>query len=143
METELGAVVAQVDIGKNALTGRFQQFQLTEGDLPGVEGVLTIEERESGFSLITVQMEGSIEGENHPVTLNFGSIHDQHSLAGTLNPVDGTSGISRTHLEQLNGELIVSYQSLVDFQGFLRVHLGEGTDMSTIMAQGNIAYVEN
>ena len=141
--TNPGTMVAQADIGMNALTGRFQQFSLQEEDIPDATGLLTIEERESGFSLITVTVEGGTEGKQHPVTLNFGSLYDNHELAGNLNPVDGTDGIGRTHLEQLNGELIAPYLSLVEFQGFVRVHLGTGAEMNTILAQGNIAYVEN
>jgi hypothetical protein len=138
-----GTIAAQADIGLNALTGRFQQFNLHEGDLEGVSGVLTIEERESGFSLITVQIEGSIPGKQHPVTLNFGSIHAKSGIAGTLNPVDGDTGIGKTHLEQLDGKLVAPYRALVELQGFIRIHMGTGVEMNTILAQGNIAFVEN
>ena len=138
-----GAVVAQADIGMNALTGRFQQFTLQEGDVANASGIVTVEERESGFSLITVEVEGSIEGKQHPVTLNFGSIYDSQGQAGTFNPVDGSTGLSHTHVENLDGELVAHYNSLVEFNGFVRVHLGTGAEMNTVLVQGNIAYVEN
>lgn len=138
-----GLTVAQADIGRNALTGRFQQFNLYQRDVEGVSGILTIEERESGFSLLAVEMDGSISGQQHPVTLNFGSVLDESGLAGTLNPVEGTSGVGRTHVEHLDGDLVAPYQALVNFQGFARIHLGEGPDMNTVLAEGNIAYTEN
>lgn len=143
LDNDRGIIAAQADIGMNALTGRFQQFNLHEGDVEGGSGILTIEERESTFSLITVKLEGSIPGRQHPVTLNFGSILAKSGIAGTLNPVDGTTGIGKTHLEQLDGDLVAPYEALVDFKGFIRVHLGTGVEMNTILAQGNIAFVEN
>ena len=142
-EQEHPGYVAQADIGRNALTGRFQQFMLYEGDIEGITGILTVEERESGFSLLTVEIDGGVQGKLHPVTLNFGSINQKSGVAGTLNPVEGNTGISRTNVEQLDGEMPAPYQSLIDFQGFARIHLGEGTEMNTILAQGNIAFEEN
>lgn len=138
-----GMTVASADIGTNALTGRFQQFNLPEADIEGVNGIMTVEERESGFSLVTIEVDGSNPGKQHPVTLNFGSILEESGVAATLNPVSGDTGTGQTHLEELDGNLVADYQALTNFQGFARVHLGEGTEMSTILAQGNIAYVEN
>jgi len=143
LDNDQGRITAQADIGRNALTGRFQQFNLFEGDIEGANGILTIEERASGFSLITADVEGSVPGKQHPVTLNFGSIIAKSGLAGTLNPVEGNTGIGMTHLEQLDGELVAPYDALVEFKGFVRIHFGSGVDMNTILAQGNIAYVEN
>lgn len=143
LDDDQGGVAAQADIGRNALTGRFQQFNLFEGDIEGASGILTIEERASGFSLITVEVEGTIPGAQHPTTINFGSMIASSDIAGTLSPVEGESGIGMTHLEELDGELVAPYDALVEFKGFVRVHLGSGVDMNTTLAQGNIAYVEN
>jgi len=141
--SDQGDVVAQADIGKNALTGRFEQFQLLEADVPGVSGLVTIAQRESGFSLVTIEIDGATDGKQHPVTLNFGSLYGEGELAGTLKPVDGQSGISMTHVEELDNNLIATYEALVAFEGFARVHLGEGEEMNTTLAQGSIAYTEN
>lgn len=143
VEQEAGANVAKADIGQNALTGRFQQFILQEGDIEGVQGLLTVEERENGFSLATIEMDGSVAGKQHPVTLNFGSVSNTTGVAGNLNPVEGSSGVGMTTVEQLDDEMTIPYEDLIDFGGFLRVHLGEGDEMSTTLAQGNIAFVED
>lgn len=143
LDNDQGKLVAQADIGTNALTGKFQQFQLVEGDVAGASGIITIAERESGFSLVTIDIDGAIEGKQHPITLNFGSMYSESELAGSLRPVNGDTGISKTHIEKLNGDLVAPYEALVAFEGFVRVHMGEGDEMNTILAQGNIAYVEN
>jgi hypothetical protein len=142
VEQGAGAYVAQADIGQNALTGRFQQFTLEEADIEGVQGLFTVEERENGFSLATIQMDGSVAGKQHPVTLNFGSIGSTSGVAGNLNPVEGSTGVGRTTVEQLD-DMTIPYKDLIDFNGFLRVHLGEGDEMNTTLAQGNIAFVED
>jgi len=143
LDNDRGIIAAQADIGKNALTGRFQQFTLHEGDVQGVSGIFTIEERESTFSLITINIDGSIPGKLHPVTLNFGSMFHKSGRAVLLNSVEGSSGMGQTHLEHLDGDLVAPYEALVNFQGFIRVHLGTGVEMNTILAEGNIAFVEN
>ena len=135
--------VAQADIGKNALTGKFAQFALQPVDVEGASGLLTLQERESGLSLVTVALQGGIPGKQHPVTLNFGSMYQQAGVAVNLNPVDGASGISLSNLEHLDNEQHIPYQALINFKGFARVHLGNGSEMATVLAQGNIAYVEN
>jgi len=137
------SLVAQGDIGANALTGRFQQFSLTAVDINNADGLLTVEERESGYSLLTVDLEQTVAGRQHPATLNFGVIADDAEIAVFLNPVDGDSGISKTDLEQLDGGLLIPYQALIEFSGFIRVHLGPDADMTTIVSQGNIAYIGN
>jgi hypothetical protein len=140
---EPGVMVAQADIGKNALTGKFAQYTLQQGDVEGAKGLLTIQERESGFSLVTVEIEGGTPGKQHPVTLNLGSVYQQAGIAGKLNPVDGTLGLGRTNLERLDGELMAPYDAIITFKGFVRVHMGQGPEMSTVIAQGNIAYDGN
>ena len=143
MDGNQGTVVTQGDIGENALTGRFQQFQLDAVDVMGADGLLTINERESGFSLLEVSLNSAVAGRQHPTTLNFGSFESEGGIAVTLNPVDGDNGIGLTHLEELDGDLLAPYEALVNFQGFLRVHLGPDTEMDTIVSEGNIAYTSN
>ena len=143
MDGNQGTVVAQGDIGENALTGRFQQFQLAAVDLSGADGLLTISERESGFSLLQVALNSTVAGRQHPTTLNFGSLENESGVAVTLNPVDGDSGIGFTHLEELDGDLLAPYEAMVNFQGFVRVHLGPDSEMATIVSEGNIAYTSN
>jgi hypothetical protein len=38
---------------------------------------------------------------------------------------------------------VAPYRALVELQGFIRIHMGTGVEMNTILAQGNIAFVEN
>ncbi len=142
LDDNQGTLVAQADVGENSLTGRFQQFQLTPVDAQGTTGLLTINERESGFSLVEVTLDNAIAGRQHPTFLIFGSSQQPGNLAATLNPVDGDNGRGTTHLEKLNGNLLAPYEALVDFQGFLRVHLGPDQDLETIMAEGNMGFTE-
>ena len=143
LDDNQGTLVAQGDIGSNALTGRFQQYSLDAVDVAQADGILTVEERESGYSLLTVTVEETVAGRQHPVTLNFGNIADDAEVAVFLNPVEGDSGIGQTNLEQLNGGLLIPYPALIEFSGFIRVHLGPDAEMNTILSEGNIAFIGN
>ena len=143
LDDDHGTVVAQADIGENALTGRFQQFPLDEVTIAGADGLLTIHERESGYSLLEVVLEASVAGRQHPTTLNFGSMENEGGIAVTLNPIDGDNGIGKTHLEELDGDLLAPYEALINFQGFIRVHLGPDGEMDTVVSEGNIAFTSS
>jgi hypothetical protein len=143
LDDSQGTLVSQGDIGANALTGRFQQYSLAAIDVVGADGVLTVEERESGYSLLTLELAQTVLGRQHPATLNFGSIVDDPEIAVFLNPVDGDTGVGKTNLEQLDGGLLIPYQALIEFSGFVRVHLGPDDEMTTVVSEGNIAYIGN
>jgi hypothetical protein len=57
-------------------------------------------------------------------------------IAG-LNPVDGTTGISKTQVSALVGVLQLLTQ-LLTRNAYINVHLNDGAGLSTIVAQGNI-----
>jgi hypothetical protein len=54
-----------------------------------------------------------------------------------LNPVDGTTGISKTQVSALVGGAAITYTQLTR-NAYINVHLNDGAGLSTIVAQGNI-----
>jgi hypothetical protein len=52
-----------------------------------------------------------------------------------LNPVDGTTGISKTQVSALVG---CNYLHSLTRNAYINVHLNDGAGLSTIVAQGNI-----
>jgi hypothetical protein len=55
-----------------------------------------------------------------------------------LNPVDGTTGISKTQVSALVGGAAITYTQLLTRNAYINVHLNDGAGLSTIVAQGNI-----
>ena len=54
-----------------------------------------------------------------------------------LTNVDGDTGMSKTNVSELNDGTAVSYDELIDFNGYINVH-NSGSDIGTLVAQGNI-----
>jgi hypothetical protein len=54
-----------------------------------------------------------------------------------LNPVDGTTGISKSQVSALVGGALITYAQLLTRNAYINVHLNDG-GLSTIVAQGNI-----
>ena len=54
-----------------------------------------------------------------------------------LNNVDGATGQSITEVDTLNDGTSVSYSELIDFNGYINVHLSS-SDLATLVAQGDI-----
>jgi hypothetical protein len=52
-----------------------------------------------------------------------------------LNPVDGTTGISKT---QISLSRCCNYLHTATRNAYINVHLNDGAGLSTIVAQGNI-----
>jgi hypothetical protein len=52
-----------------------------------------------------------------------------------LNPVDGTTGISKSQVSALGR--CFNYAQLLTRNAYINVHLNDGAGLSTIVAQGN------
>jgi len=95
---ELGTIVAQGDIGVNALTGVSKSFDLNEKMVPGIKGSVTFYERLNGEALSVIQLDNTPENGVHPAHIHNNSAAEGGGIAFSFNPIDGTSGMSRTML---------------------------------------------
>lgn len=135
--TELSTLIAQGDIGGNELTGESQEYALGPVSDPGISGTATFAERVNGYTLVTVALTGTSEGNSHPSHIHHNSAAEGGGIAVDFNPIDGGTGISRTNLRALNDATPITYTGLLDFNGFVNVHLS-ATELSTLIAQGDI-----
>ena len=137
-ESELGTVLSQGDIGGNALTGERESYALAEVDFPGTSGTITFSERRNGLALAMVQIQNDLPGTSHPTHLHLGAVGDGDVAKG-LNRINGDTGLGFTHMEALDNGSGISYEDLIVFDGFVRVHWGTGEDsLKLYIAQGNI-----
>lgn len=132
----LGTIVAQGDIGENALTGTSVSYDLVSANDSGVSGTATFFERLSGTTLVVLDMEGTPEGGNHPAHIHFNSVEEGGGIAISLTNVDGDSGISRTSVFETDNNIPIGYADLLDYDGHINVHLSP--DDLTVVANGNI-----
>ena len=134
---ELGTLVAQGDIGENELTGMSKSYTLATVDVPGIDGTATFFERVSGNALAVIELAGTPMDGMHPGHIHANSAAETGPIIFTFNPVNGATGISKTHVEVLNDQTPFSYQDVLTVDGYINIHLS-ADDLATLVAQGNI-----
>lgn len=124
----------------NEFTGTEITYDLAQSSTYSVSGFITFKEKTDGTVTADVSLSGT-EGEiEHPVHLHLGSIASPDAdVAALLNPVIGSSGVSKTQLTSLADETPITYQQLLDLEACIKVHLSaSGTNKNIILAAGNI-----
>ncbi len=134
---DLATLVAQGDIGENELTGDTKEYDLVTKDVPGISGTATFAKRKSGAALVTVMLDGTPDGGMHPGHIHNNSAAETGGIAKTLTTLDGTTGMSVTHIEALNDGTEIGYDQLLNFDGYINFHLS-ADDLATLVAQGDI-----
>ncbi|MGB5943086.1 MAG: CHRD domain-containing protein [Leeuwenhoekiella sp.] len=135
---DLSTIVAQGDIGSNALTGNSKTYELMTKDVDGIMGEAIFEERNDGTTLVTLDIEGISASGMHPAHIHWNSALESGAIALTLTTVDGDTGMSMTDAVALNDGTPITYDELLGYDGYINVHLGPGSDLATIVAQGDI-----
>ena len=134
---ELATIVAQGDIGANALTGESVTYVLNQVEASGVSGTATFAQRNDGTSLVTLVVTGTSDGGNHPAHIHYNSAAEGGAIAIDLTNVDGATGISKTSVMATNNNVPLTYEQLTAFDGYINVHLSPD-NLVTIVAQGDI-----
>ncbi len=133
----LGTIVAQGDIGQNELTGESKSYNLETRAVEGISGSVVFEERKSGEALATIMLDGTPDGGMHPAHIHMNTAAEGGDIAFTFNPVDGTTGMSMTHVAELDNGTNFGYDEVLEYDGYVNVHLSADA-LATIVAQGDI-----
>ncbi len=134
---EITTLVAQGDIGENELTGTSKTYTLETVDVPGINGTATFFERVSGNALAVIELMGTPVDGMHPGHIHANSAAETGPIIFSFNPVNGATGISKTHVEVLDDMTPFSYQDVLTVDGYINIHLS-ADDLATLVAQGNI-----
>lgn len=122
--SDLATLIAQGDIGGNELTGDNTVYEMTPVADPAVTGTTTFAKRKNGTTLVTVDLDGTQAGSTHPSHIHANYILQGGGIVIDLNPVDGATGIARTTVRELNDGTAITYDELIDFNGYVNVHAG-------------------
>jgi len=136
-ESEIGTIVAQGDIGENALTGESITYPLAERAVDGISGDVTFNERLNGEALAVISLTGTPDGGMHPAHIHMNTAAESGGIAFTFNMVDGTTGMSMTNVDTLDDGTAFGYADVLTYDGYVNVHLSP-TEIETIVAQGDI-----
>jgi hypothetical protein len=139
--TVLGTLVAQGDIGQNELTGDKKEYPLGPVSNPAISGKATFEKRKNGTALVTVALTGTTAGDSHPSHIHANSAAQGGGIVIDLANINGTTGLSRTSVTKLNNGTAITYDELLNFNGYLNVHLSSA-NLGTLIAQGDIGQTE-
>ncbi len=135
--SDLGTLVAQGDIGINELTADSREYELGSAADAGISGTATIYKRVSGASLLAIDLEGTPEDGEHPAHIHLNSAAEGGDIAISLNAVAGTSGKSWTHIEEDHAGTAITYEGLLELDGYINVHKS-ATELDVLVAQGDI-----
>ncbi|SIS60197.1 CHRD domain-containing protein [Belliella pelovolcani] len=119
------------------LTGQSKSYDLDEVAVPGISGTAVLEETSTGSTKLTITLSGTPDGGQHPAHIHFNSAATGGGIAVSLTPVNGTTGISETIISRQDDGSSLTYNQLLDFDGYINVHLS-ADDLGTIVAQGDI-----
>ena len=133
------SVVSQGDIGQNELTGISKMYTLAEKDVAGISGTATFYERVNGEALAILDIANTPTDGMHPAHIHAGSVADAPGdILLTFEIVDGNTGMSATNISVLDDDSPFVYEDVLAVDGYINVHLGAGSQLSTIVAQGDI-----
>lgn len=116
-------VVSQVDIGINELTGKSKSYNLQARNSSGVSGTVKFEERKSGTTLATIDVNGTNSSlRAYPAHIHKNSALETGAIAITFNSVDSASGKSMTNITKLDDGAAITYTTLLGYDGYVNVH---------------------
>lgn len=132
-------ILAQGDIGGNALTETKISYTLNTIEPFGVNGTALFQKRKNGNTLVTIKLTGTIDGEEYPASINLSSVATIGGgpVSKTLNVVKGSTGNSFTTIRKLNSGLDITYDNWMVYNGYINIYQ-MSPNYENIICQGNI-----
>lgn len=103
---------------------------------PNISGTVSFQ-KVGNQTKITVELDGTTAGNMHPAHIHFNSAAVGGAIAVSFTDINGASGRSVTMVSELDNGTPITYEELINFNGYVNVHLS-ATQLSTLVAQGNI-----
>lgn len=125
------------DAAVPTFTGETKVYALGSVVNPDISGTATFTENEDSSTTVVLQLTGTPPGGMHPAHIHLNSAVEGGDIAVTLGTVNGDTGSSTITFSALNDGTAISFEELIDFDGYINVHLS-ATELATIVAQGDI-----
>lgn len=123
------------------LTGTSKQFALFSQSNPAISGTVTFAKRNDNATLVTIQLTGTTAGGSHPAHVHANTAAETGEIILDLTSVDGATGKSETIVRTLKNGTAVTYEQLLELNGYVNVHLS-ASNLATLIAQGDIGQNE-
>lgn len=118
-----------------------KMYTLNEVENSGVSGTAIFENQQDGTTKITLELDGTPDGASHPAHIHMNSAAEGGDILVSLEPVDGSTGMSTTIVGQTDGGNSISYDDLLFVDGYINVHLSMD-ELEVIVAQGDVGQNE-
>lgn len=122
-------------------TGQSKTFALSSVADAAISGTATFNALDDGSTAIELVLNGTPDGGSHPAHIHFNTAAEGGDIAVTLTSVDGSSGMSTTIVTATDDGTPLTFEDLLDFDGYINVHLS-ADDLATLVAQGDIGQNE-
>ncbi len=122
-------------------TGKTKTYSLNSVADAAIYGTATIIEIDDNSIIVELDIQNTPTGGVHPAHIHVNTAVESGGVAISLTPVDGSTGKSSTNFNMKDDNTPISYNDLLDFDGYINVHLS-ASDLGTIVAQGDIGQNE-
>ncbi len=108
---------------------------------PAIIGDARIIKNEDASVTVEIVLSGTLMGETHPANIRLNTAAEGGAVAVSLARVNGTSGRSTTTFSTLDDGTEITYEELLEFDGFIDVRLNSSSPV-IVLAQGDIGQNE-
>lgn len=112
-------------------------YQLGSVANPDISGTAKVIANEDNTITVELNLQNTPSGGMHPAHIHFNTAVEGGDVAITLGTVDGSTGMSSVTFSALDDGTVISYEDLLDFDGYINVH-ASADDLGTLVAQGDI-----
>ena len=135
--SDLATLIAQGDIGQNALTSTNKVYMLRSVSNPAISGTATFIKRANGKTLVNIALTGTTAGVTSISHIHTNSVAQTGGVVVDLTSIAGATGKSETSINKLNTGVEITYDELLNFNGYINVH-ESASALSTLIAEGDI-----
>lgn len=118
-------------------TGEEKVYDLNAVSDSEISGTATIIEFDDNSITVELDLNNTAAGGSHPAHIHINTAVEGGDIAISLGTVDGATGFSTINFSTKDDGTPISYQQLLDFDGYINVHQS-AADLETIIAQGDI-----
>ncbi|WP_417199375.1 CHRD domain-containing protein [Bizionia sp.] len=108
---------------------------------PAVIGDARMIKNEDASITIEIKLSGTLPGETYPTNLRVNTAAEGGTVAISLESLNGTTGRSTTRFTTLDDGTEITYEDLLEFDGFIDVLLNNNSP-AIVLAQGDIGQNE-
>jgi hypothetical protein len=122
-------------------TATTRTYLLGSVAVPDISGTATFTKFTDNSITVALELQNTPAGGQHPAHIHFNTAAEGGGIAITLGTVNGDTGTSSINFKTLDDGSAITYEELLDFDGYINVHLS-AEELGTIVAQGDIGQNE-